>query len=211
KAEKQVQSGLYVKASNGSGPEEALYHAEGTLGAVSPDDWSRDGRFLAFELIQPGGKTKDDIWILPLFGDRKPYPFLATAFGEVGATFSPDGRWLSYTSDESGRTEVYVVPFPGPGGKWQISTSGAVGGGWTRSGREIVYGSLDGTGIFVEIKRGPSGLEIGASKASFKPTPFSAITATPDNERILLAVPPEGTPAPRVALVANWTAGLARK
>ncbi|MGE5277433.1 MAG: protein kinase domain-containing protein [Acidobacteriota bacterium] len=208
KGGRQGQSGIYAKASSGAGGEQTLFHEEGTV--VSPDDWSRDGRFLVFEYIGPGARTKTDIWILPLFGDRKAYPFVATGFDELGASFSPDGRWLSYISEESGRTELYAVPFPGPGGKWQISTNGAVGGVWASNGREIIYG--DGTtAMSVDVKPGPSGLEIGPPKPLFKPPPFTAITASPDFERILLAVLPEGTAESRVALVASWTAGLARK
>jgi Tol biopolymer transport system component len=208
KGGKQGQTGIYAKSSSGAGGEETLYHAEGTL--VSPDDWSRDGRFLVFEYIGPEAKTKTDIWILPLFGDRKPYPFVATRFDELGASFSPDGRWLSYVSEESGRLELYAVAFPGPGGKWQISTNGAVGGGWASNGREILYG--DGTtAMSVDVKPAASGLEVGTPKPIFKPPSFTAITMSPDFQRVVLAVLPEGAAESRVALVADWTAGLAGK
>ena len=174
-------------------------------------DWSHDGRFLAFHVIKAGSNTKGDIWILPLSGDRKPYPFLSTNFDEVAASFSPDGRWLSYTSDESGRSEVYVVPFPGPGGKWQVSTGGGTGGGWSRDGREIIYGTPGGEAAVVEVKPGATGLEVGAPKILFKVPAISAVTSTADFQRILLAVRPEGTATPRVALVTNWTEALGGK
>jgi Tol biopolymer transport system component/predicted Ser/Thr protein kinase len=208
KVEKQIQTGVFVRSSSGSGEEQALYHAEG---AATPDDWSRDGRFLALDFEKAGGKTKSDIWILPLSGDRKPYPFLATEFNETGASFSPDGRWISYGSGESGKNELYVVPFPGPGGKWQISTGGALGGGWYRGGREILYVSPELGLVSVEVKAGPSGLEIGAPKPLFNLSNWVTGAITPDGEHFLGAVHPEGAEKPRVALVANWTAGLTGK
>ncbi|HSS44419.1 MAG TPA: hypothetical protein VLO07_03675, partial [Thermoanaerobaculia bacterium] len=208
KVEKQIQTGIFVKSSNGAGEEEALYHAEGQ---ATPDDWSLDGRFLALDVAKTGGKTKGDIWILPLSGDRKPYPFLATEFDETGASFSPDGRWVSYGSNESGKNELYVVPFPGPGGKWQISTDGALGGGWHRGGKEIIYLSPELNIVSVEVKAGPSGLEIGPPKVLFTVSNFATGATAPDGERSLGALHPEGAEKPRVALVANWTAGLTGK
>jgi Tol biopolymer transport system component/predicted Ser/Thr protein kinase len=209
KVEKQIQTGIYVKSASGGGQEEAVYHSDGT---TSPDDWSRDGRFLALDFLKPGGKTKGDIWILPLSGDRKAYPFVATDFDENGASFSPDGRWVSYISSESGKPELYVVPFPGPGGKWQISTGGALfGGGWVKGGKEIIYQSSDFNLVSVEVNAGASGLEIGSPKVLFNNSGWASGTIAPDGERFLGAVLPEGGEKPKVALVANWTAGLARK
>ena len=95
--------------------------------------WSPDGQLLAFVEINP--TTGYDIWVLRL-GDRKAQPFLRTPFNEGAPRFSPDGRWLAYVSDESGRYEIYVQPYPGPGGKWQISTEGGTEPLWNRNGRE---------------------------------------------------------------------------
>jgi Tol biopolymer transport system component len=206
--EKQIQTGIYVKSASGGEQEEAVYHSDGT---TSPDDWSKDGRFLALDFLKPGGKTKGDIWILPLSGDRKAYPFVATEFDENGASFSPDGRWVSYTSSESGKPELYVVPFPGPGGKWQISTGGALGGGWVKGGKEIIYQSSDFNLVSVEVNAGASGLEIGSPRVLFSNSGWANGAIAPDGERFLGAVLPEGGEKPKLALVANWTAGLARK
>ncbi|HEY3204124.1 MAG TPA: hypothetical protein VGL03_10730, partial [Thermoanaerobaculia bacterium] len=95
-----------------------------------------------------------------------------------------------------------------PGGKWQISTGGAVGGAFFKGGREILYGTPENDAVSVEVREGPSGLEIGAPKTLFKLPQANAIAITPDGERFLLAARPEGGAAPRVALVTNWTAGL---
>ena len=207
KLEKQIQSGIYVKSASGAGQEEAVYHSDGT---VNPTDWPRDGRFLALDILKAGGKTKTDIWILPLSGDRKPYPFIATEFEEYGAAFSPDGRWVSYTSSESGKPELYAVPFPGPGGKWQISTGGAQGGGWARGGKEVIYLSSDFNFVSVQVGEGASSLEIGSPRVLFNISGWANGTFSPDGEHFLGAVLPEGGDKPKVALVANWTAGLAK-
>jgi eukaryotic-like serine/threonine-protein kinase len=202
---KQGGAGIVVKPSNGAGQEETLYQ-EGDQ--VIPTDWSRDGRFLALSVRS--AKTKGDIWILPLFGDRTPYPFLATPSDEWLASFSPDGRWISYTSNESGKRELYAVPFPGPGGKWQISSGGALGGGWTSTGQEIIYVTAADDVISVEVKATASGLEVGSPRILFR-VPDVIAGIPHDGTRFLLAVPPEGAEKPRVALVTNWTAGLMAK
>src|SRR5262249_44958019 len=102
-----------------------------------PGSWSPDGQVVAFSEEDPA--TGWNIWILRLQGDRKPQPFLQTPANEGGPTFSPDGRWLAYQSDESGRWEIYVRPFPSPGGKVQISTEGGAEPVWARNGRELFY------------------------------------------------------------------------
>ena len=193
---------------SGGGPEQRLFFVEGQLNV--PSAWSEDGRFLA---IQTGGsvsKTKSDIWIVPM-GGAKPYPFLATAFDETAPSFSPDGKWLSYTSDESGRPELYVVPFPGPGGRWQISTDGSGGGGgFSGKDLEIIYGNLDRKAFAVDLKAGAAGLEIGESKTLFQMPNFSGVSATRGAERIVMALPPVGAQTSRIGLIANWTAGLTK-
>ncbi|HTD52371.1 MAG TPA: hypothetical protein VK780_05050, partial [Thermoanaerobaculia bacterium] len=205
KLEKQIQSGIYLKSASGGGQEEAIYHADGQ---TTPHDWSRDGRYLTLNVLKPGGKTKGDVWILPLSGDRKAYPFVATEFDENGASFSPDGRWVAYTSSESGKPELYAVPFPRPGGKWQISTGGAVGGDWVKGGKEIIYGSSDFNVVSVEVNARASGLEVGSPKVLFSYSGWVNANISQDGERFLGAVLPEGGEKPKVALVANWTAGL---
>jgi serine/threonine-protein kinase len=101
---------------------------------------SPDGQFLAFDESSPD--TGSDIWVMSLDGEREPQVFLQTKFNERAMRFSPDGRWLAYTSDESGRNEVYVRPFPkAEEAKWQISTGGGGWQLWARNGRELVYRS----------------------------------------------------------------------
>jgi Tol biopolymer transport system component len=126
---------MFWKPADGSGAEEGLL----TVGAPNqqPYSFSPDGRTLVY--TQLDSKTGYDLWMLPLQGERKPQIFLQTPFNERSAQLSPDGRWLAYISDESGRYEVYVRPFPGPGGKWQISTEGASEITWSPKGNELFY------------------------------------------------------------------------
>ena len=108
-----------------------------------PSSWSLDGRYIVYENADP--KTQTDLWILPLFGGRKPLPFLITEFSEAQGQLSPNGRWMAYTSNESGKNEIYVQPFPpsSPGPKWTISPRGGRQPHWRRDGKELFY--LEGT------------------------------------------------------------------
>jgi serine/threonine-protein kinase len=141
-------------------------------------------------------------------GGEKPYALVATDADEFNPAFSADGKWLSYISDESGRPELYVVPFPGPGGKWQISTDGAGGGGFSGRGLEVLYGTPANEVMAVVPAAGPSGLEVGAAKSLFKMPTFTAIGGRYGGDRFLLAVPPDQAQTSRVGLIANWTSGL---
>ena len=205
---KQAIGDIHVKASDGAGEEITVFHSDRP---AFPSDWSPDGKFLAVDLLSRNSPTKGDIWMAPLSGGGKPYPFLATEFNERGASFSGDGKWVCYISDESGRDELYVVPFPGPGSKWQVSTAGTLGGGFFKDGKEIIYGNLENELVSVEIKAGAAGIEVGPPKVLMKLPPFTALSATQDGERILIAAVPLGAGAPRVAIVTNWTAGFEKK
>ena len=130
------QTGLFWMPADGSGVPERLT----TGNAEYPGSWSLDGRVLAAS----GGDSKSwDLWVLPMDGDRKPRPFLQTPFNEGGGMFSPDGRWLAYTSNESGREEVYIQAYPGSGAKWQVSAEGGVQPVWAQNGKEIFYRNQD--------------------------------------------------------------------
>jgi eukaryotic-like serine/threonine-protein kinase len=110
---------IFERPADGRGTEERLLQDEGS---EIPSDWSRDDRFLLFTQVN----ARDlDVWVLPLTGERKPFPFTETPHQEDGATFSPDGRWVAYQSDESGEDEIYVQPFPSNGAKSRISRGGA--------------------------------------------------------------------------------------
>jgi len=190
------------------GKEERVFFLEGHLS--TPASWSPDGRILAVQTVAPGGKTKSDIWIVPMSEGGKPYAFLATDADETGPAFSPDGKWLSYISDESGRPELYVVPFPGPGGKWQISTDGVGGGGFSGRGMEILYETPGYEVMSVMTTVGASGLDVGPAKRLFRVPTFTAVGGRYGGDRFILAVPPEQSQTARVSLITNWTAGLTK-
>ncbi len=129
---------LFEKAADGQGEEKLLLKSDAQK---IPCDWTRDGRTIVFMSLAK--ETGWDICALPLSGDRKPIPFLKTQFAEVLPVLSPDGRFLAYQSNESGRAEVYVQNFPGPGGKWQISTAGGSEPHWRADGKELYYRAPD--------------------------------------------------------------------
>jgi Tol biopolymer transport system component len=152
----------FQKATSGAAQDETLNKPLGeppTLTRVT--DWSRDGRYL-IEENGAGG-----IWVVPFFGDRKPYLFLPAASGQpASGKVSPDGRWLAYRSNETHRNEIYVQTFPTPGGKWQVSINGGAQPVWSRDGKELYYLGLDGKLMAVEV-RGEAKFEAGVPKPLF--------------------------------------------
>ena len=196
-------SEVTVKPTGGSEKEEIIFRGDGQISATS---WSPDGRFLALEVLRVGSHTKTDVWILPLVGDRKAYPFLETEFSEEAAAFSPDGRWLSYVSDESGKSELYVTSFPSHSGKWQVSTGGVIAGGWVRSGREMLYLGADQNVMSVEVRADASGFDAAVPKVLFKSPRALTGAFTPRGNRFLLAPRAEGSQTSSIGLVSNWPA-----
>jgi serine/threonine protein kinase len=201
--DKNGNDDIYQKLSNGSGQEEPLVQ---TKANESPDDWSADGRFLCYNYYDPKGKTKTDIWILPFFGDRKPFAFLQTEFGEYGGVFSPDGRWLAYVSYESGKPEVYVSPFPGGVGKWQVSKGGGLEAYWRNDGKEIIYVSSDNKIMSVQVKTEPN-FESRTPVSLFDGNLAAAIDISADGQRFMVTMR-EKPVADQLILVTNWTASL---
>jgi serine/threonine protein kinase len=205
-------SSLYLKPTGGAGKEEVLLSS--LLGGSTPSDWSRDGHFIIYS--QDDAKSKSHIWVLPLSGDRppvpgKPFPFLQTEFNEGQAKVSRDGKWLAYTSNETGRYEVYVQTFPSPGGKSQVSTSGGIFPVWSRDGRELFYVGTDGKLMVVEVKT-ESKFAAGAPEPLFE-TRLGAnghFDLSPDSRRFLLANLLEEADRPAITVIVNWTGELKR-
>ncbi len=209
---------VYQKLSSGAGDEELLLKSgEGKY----PTDWSPDGRFLLY--TTQGG----DVWLLPLSGDRKPVPFLQTPFFENWARFSPDGRWIAYQSNASGRQEVYVQPFregsgAGSAGMYQVSTDGGTDAQWRRDGKELFYLAPDRTLMAVDVKAGgaPSGpFEAGSPRPLFATRALavsfvftvsgpSSYVVSADGQRFLVTTPVEEAAPTPIHVVLNWAAGL---
>jgi Tol biopolymer transport system component len=195
---------LYRKFSSGAGKEEGLLKSNQ---AAHAQDWSPDGRFILYRTY--GVKTKSDIWVLPMFGDRKPYPFLDREFDEPFARFSPDGRWVAYTSDEAGTSEVYVREFQGSGRSWRVSINGGSLPHWRRDGKELFYFS-GGKLMAVDVKAGGSSFEPGVPKLLFEKNGTRNYDVSGDGQRFLVAVPVEESSTEPITVVLNWTADLKR-
>jgi eukaryotic-like serine/threonine-protein kinase len=206
---------LYEKDARGGAREELLLHTGGDKWANS---WSPDGRFLMY--CEGDGKSPLALWLLPLLGDRKPVPFLKAEFVEADASFSPDGKWVSYESRETGQAEIYVRTFPSVEakastglnysvlGKWRISNGGGKHARWRRDGRELFYRTDDGKILAAEISTGPP-FQAGVPRLLFE-TRFSnelvSFAVTADGQRFLIPTPID--PNPPATLVLNWTREL---
>ena len=191
--------------------------------AKAPQDWSRDGRLLLYSNQDP--KSGTDLWALPMTGDRKPFPVLQTRFDEILGQFSPDGRWLAYASNESGRNQIYVQTFPETGGKWQISVDGGLQPRWRRDGQELFYVAPDNRLMAapIHVAPGTRALEASAPVALFQtniatgvnivPAGFQARSqyAVAADSRFLINVFADEGPPPPITVVQNWAAGLEKR
>ncbi len=202
---------LFWRLADGSGGLERLTTSEYNH---TPMSWSPDGQVLAFGEVAP--RTGFDILMLRM-GDRTAQPFLRTPFNESSPRFSPDGRWLAYASDESGRQEIYVQPYPGPGGKWPISADGGREPVWNRNGRELFYRNGDRM-MAVEIATQP-GFAAGKPRMLFdgpyELTVFAApnYDVSPDGRRFLMLKHSEQGAAAltQINIVLNWSEELKRR
>ena len=200
---------MYRKASNGTGAEEVLLED-----AVdkSPASISPDGRLLMYSRNDP--KTSTDIWVLPITPETgaKPEPrvFLQTPFVEQRPQFSPDGQWVAYQSNESGQNEIYAAPFPGPGGKRQISSGGGTKPRWRKDGKEIFYHTEDGQLMAAEVLARNGTLEVGKIQKLFDGIVNARgylYDASADGQKFLVADEGSATARP-LTLLQNWTASL---
>ena len=185
-----------------------------------PLDVSSDGKSLLYQAFG-GPKTQSDLWILPLDGDqqgkdRKPIPFLQTEFNETDGRFSPDGRWIAYTSNESGPNEIYLRSVSASSGRWQVSTSGGVGPRWRRDGRALYYLSPDNTIMAAEIEFKASTIEVSNVHRLFD-VPLIVQLILPgydvsaDGNRFIVNVQSETQNQTPLSLVVNWDAALKKK
>lgn len=208
-------SDLYWKASNGVSQEEMLYTSEHNK---LPDDVSRDGRYLIFEQDNPQ-RGHYELWILPLTGDRKPWPYLQTGFDVNRAVFSPDGRWVAYAatyqSTESVRSEIFVQSFPETGAQFQISNGGGDLPVWRRDGKEILYVTPDSKIMSVPIEAG-SAFKAGIPQTMFQMSLRDFTTAgsrtqlgiAVEGQKILVNARKDESAKTPIIIVANWNAEL---
>ena len=201
--------GLYEKDAAGANPPQLLVESDT---AVFPTDWSTDGALVSYTNVT--ADTSWDLWLLPMLGDRQPTIFLQTPFVESTGMLSPDGRWLAFMSDESGRREVYVQRVPATGGKFPISTGGGRDARWRRDGQELYYLSLDNELMAVDIDAAGDAPTVGIPHVLFQapfrqsPPQRNSYDVTADGQRFLVNTLVEGALSAPITWVLNWAAEL---
>jgi len=199
--------GIYRKATNGAGAD-ALVAQTGFQ--TWPRDWSSDGRFLLYMKVA-------DLWVVPMDGDRKPFPYLATPAREIDGHFSPDSHWVAYGSDETGRSEVFVQDFPAKGAKFQVSTAGGSEPRWRRDGRELFYLGGDGWLMSVNVDTKPE-FKLDVPKPVFQTRlmnlplgPQRRYGVSADGQRFLMNIPTGGETLSPITVIVNWQSVLKGK
>ena len=204
--------GVFQKAATGGGTAELLMRMPTQ---TIPSSWSSDGRFVLLTML--GSNTLQDILVLPMQGDRQLFPFVRTQYNESQGRFSPDGRWVAYVSNESGRAEVYIASFTPPGSvdsrvqsRQQISRDGGNTPVWRDDGREVIFRSaLSGMPMAVEIMPTGAGFQAGTPIRLFT-TPPVPWAVTRDAKRFLVSMPPPQEVLAPIIVDLNWEAGLKR-
>jgi eukaryotic-like serine/threonine-protein kinase len=201
---------LFLKSSSGAGAEELAFASPFTK---IPTDWSFDGRFLLYQHGDP--KTGWDLAALPMAGDRKPIVVVSAPFEERGGQFSPDGRWVAYQSNESGRFEIYVQPFPGPGGKWPVSTAGGTDPRWRKDGKELFYLAPGAKLMAVPVRASDSTFDAGSPAVLFQARTvvggyanLSPQYAVSRDGRFLFNAPDDTSTTAPITMVLNWNPGV---
>jgi eukaryotic-like serine/threonine-protein kinase len=206
--------------ANGAGQDELLLKNEDNK---VPNDWSRDGRYVLYARQAPSPGSRSELWVLPVAGtaaDRKPSPFLEAAFNVASGQFSPDSRWIAYASDESGRPEIYVQPFPASaaGGKWLVSSGGGTQPHWRRDGKELLYIAPDGKLMAAEVST-DTAFHPGVPRPLFDTRLVTSTTnvgiadvfwwdVSPDGKKFLVEMASEENTSSPITVVLNWQAGL---
>jgi Tol biopolymer transport system component len=197
-----ASAGVWIQPTSGSGSQEKLDTPK-TFGTVS--SWSHDGRYVFF-MVQ-NNATRQDVYYIDLNGDKKLTPFIQSPANEAGAHLSPNGKWLAYQSDESGRSEVYVTAFPGPGGKWQISNGGGSAAAWSADGKQIYY--TNGDKLMAVAIQNVETFQFGAPNAlPLHVNEFAALGPPAPGERFPALKALSGGQAHPQEVILNWTGTL---
>jgi len=201
---------LYIKSANGTGTEQVLVKSDDGKFVT---DWSPDGTYLTYTSFG-NPKTKADVWLLPITGNRTPVPFLQTEFNEGGGSFSPDGKWIAYISDESGKNEVYVRALDGTAGKWGISISGGNNPRWSRDGKTIFFQSA-GKAMGAAVRVAQSAIVVDSVHTFFdfesRGISGGIQDVSGDGQKFLFMVTELHQTSPPITLVLNWNQELKKK
>jgi Tol biopolymer transport system component len=201
------------KPSDGSGVQEQLASFDEGLTDLVVVDWSPDGKYLSFN-AKVAKSLRTELLVLPVAGDRKPIQVAPATANQYHGTFSPDSRWISYFSYEAGRPEVFVVPFPGPGGKFQISQTGGWNVVWSRAGR-LYYSTLGNRLVEADLTLTGASVKVNGIRPLFEtvfpsfPSPFYDVSA--DGKRFIVITSAASSPIKSIAVLLNWPAKLAPK
>jgi Tol biopolymer transport system component len=190
---------MFVRPVDGTSREvNVLESAEN----IQTDDWTAHGQFILYSMQSV--KTGYDVWALPFEGPRTPVPIARTPFSELDGRFSPNGRWVAFASNETGRFEVYVQPFPGPGTKAQISIGGGQSPRWRRDGRELFYAAPDGRLMSVTTTLGDQEIQHAPPRSLFTlpQSMIGSFEASADGQRFLIVT--ELGPPPPISVILNW-------
>jgi eukaryotic-like serine/threonine-protein kinase len=205
---------IYEKSASGTANEKELFKKAGE--GKAPTSWSGDGRFLLY-FTAVGPVTGRKLWVLPLEGDRKPVLLLGSDFNPSHGSFSPDGRWIAYVSNESGRNEIYVRPFVASGpslgeGEWPVSKDGAKDETpkWRGDGKEILFSALNNAIMAVDVNGSGAAFQMGAPKQLFIAPANASWDVTRDGERFLMSVAQAQNTRDAITVVLNWQADLKR-
>jgi Tol biopolymer transport system component len=199
---------LYERASSGSGGETVVF-SDGQ--AKNPTSWSPDGKYLLYST--GGGSTNRDIWVLSMDGTRTARPFQNSSFDEAEAQFSPDGKWVAFTSNEEGESRVYVTPFPGPGGKWPVSTGLARFSRWRQDGKEMFYEGPGGVLMAVTVSEDQGTFTFGPPRMLLEGVSGGGSArrrwdVAPDGQHFLVSLENSADEIVPITLVVNWAAAL---
>jgi Tol biopolymer transport system component len=194
---------LYQKDLSGSSPEERIVASKPVKFAT---DWSRDSRYIVYD---EWNDNLGSIWILPLFGDRKPFSYLQACFSQHYGRLSPNGRWLAYVSHETGRGEIYVQPFPNHGIKYPVSSNGGDLPNWSADGKELFFMSTDAKIMGVEVKTSDAKFAATAPKALFQThADYGTTFDVSKDGNFLISMPLEQSGRAPMTVVLNWPALL---
>ena len=199
---------IYAKAADGSGSEQLVLDQPEAI--EDPENFSPDGRYLVFRrrvLSDPTGNW--DLWALPLFGDRKPFPIVQTPFAGLYAAVSPTGKWMAYQNSESGRMEIYLTAFPGGGARWEVSTGGGIEAKWRGDGKELYFLDQSDNVMAVDVDTSSGTPRLGVPHALFQATgvqrQLGSFVVTKDGKKFLVNSGSVKQATEPLMLVTNWT------